>query len=333
MERFSYSADRIFSELSNLQHGSASRSQLEANGVHRLTIDRHLEAGLWRPIAPAVFRHSTRPPDWKMLAVASLLEGHRDAVLGGATALAFHGIPDGVSLRLPPRLLIEHMKTHDTAIASVRQVNWWPENDIVQMGSSKHPWLKEVQIVSCTNAARSLVDIGCWADAKSFPAFLKLLDSSVRGQVVTYEQVLESAVLARTMRRRGVVKVIRAVEARVGSEAEASELEKLARRRFKKWGVVHLLEFEVPHPAYPGTKKRADAVCRTARLILEFDSRLHHLSNEGFETDRDRDGDGLEAGWFTLRITWAHLTSDVDRTRTRLRRLCGLDGGIVPIAS
>ena len=65
----------------------------------------------------------------------------------------------------------------------------------------------------------------------------------------------------------------------------------------------------------------ADAVWREQRLIVELDSRTHHGHLAAFENDRDRDVDTLVAGFRTVRVTWARLTTTPAREAARLGSL------------
>jgi hypothetical protein len=322
----SYAVEKTFVALCNLQFGCVSRGQLEANGVHRLTIDRRLSEGVWVNLAPAIYRSPLREPDWRMRAMAALLEGHADAVFGGRTALGFLGMSSAVVPSEPPRLLVEHRKTHDTATASVKQVIGWPESEIVKFSAAFGGYAL-VESAKCTTIARSLIDTGCWEQGERFPAFVQLADDAVRRRLTTFVALAESADRAHELRRRGLKPVHRWIESRLLVPVEGSSLEELAQRRFHEWSVASRVRFEVPHPAYPDSDKRADAVCDETRVIFEYDSRLFHLSESGFQNDRTRDGDSLDVGWVTRRLTWADLTRDQARTRMQVRRLCGLDGG------
>jgi hypothetical protein len=323
------SAERVFTRISNLQHGSASRSQLLLNGVSDDTIDRRIASGLWINVAPAIFRSAARPPDWRMLAAAALLEAHRDAVFAGRTALAMLGHVESVDANLPARLLVLHTLTHEGPLADVRQVNGWPETEIVTLPLSIPEDLVGVEPFRCTNVARSLVDLGCWSNSENFEQFGRLAGELVQRGATTYPDLLSSALLAKELRRRNVRPVLRWIESRFSRVENVSALEDLARRKFRRWGVEHLVRYEVPHPAFPATKKRADCVCDSTVQIFEFDSRLHHIRESAFHADRERDLRSLEVGWKTARLTWADFNSNEAQTRMRVRKLCGLDGGVL----
>jgi hypothetical protein len=55
---------------------------------------------------------------------------------------------------------------------------------------------------------------------------------------------------------------------------------------------------------------RVDAVWIGERLVVELDSRKHHLTTTAFEEDRRRDADLQLAGYRVLRITWRRLREE-----------------------
>jgi hypothetical protein len=155
-----------------------------------------------------------------------------------------------------------------------------------------------------------------------------VIDAAIRSRAVTVDSLIEACERAVGLRRRGSRKFLNWLTTREAPAPERSELESLGRRKFTRWGVAHLIEYEVPHPGYPGTNRRADAACRSTTTLFEFDSHKHHRSAEAFEEDRERDARTVEAGWSPIRLTWKDFTLDSTVTARRVRRLCGLDGGI-----
>lgn len=53
-----------------------------------------------------------------------------------------------------------------------------------------------------------------------------------------------------------------------------------------------------------GRRFEVDCLWRSARLVVELDSRLHHSDAQAFEIDRARDLALLGAGYRTARVTW-----------------------------
>lgn len=330
MTALTYRVDRTFAALAAAHFGVVSRPHLVAAGVSNDAIDRRLDAGVWVPVAPAIFRHRSNEPDWRGLAMAALIEGHQEAVLAGVTALALHGLPEAMKLGHPPTLLVPHDRTHESAIAIVRQVNGFPEQEIAVLSSPADPLPPGSTVLRATNPARSCIDAAVWTPPSRWSDAERLLDAAHRSRLVSYPEMWASLEQAVVLRRRGLRPVRALLEGRLGrpDEQTASELERLARRRFVRWGVDAAVEYEVPHPAFPGLDRRADALCRSTRVVFEFDSRAHHLREREFDEDRRRDAATVEAGWSPYRLTWADFTSSAGITRGRVRRACGLDGGL-----
>jgi very-short-patch-repair endonuclease len=57
-----------------------------------------------------------------------------------------------------------------------------------------------------------------------------------------------------------------------------------------------------------GWAGRADYAYPEIRLLIELDSRRHHMSKLDFEADRARDNRRVAAGWRPVRFTWDQVT-------------------------
>ena len=62
-----------------------------------------------------------------------------------------------------------------------------------------------------------------------------------------------------------------------------------------------------------------DAVWREQKLIVELDSRAHHMTTRAFEEDRERDDVLQLARYRVVRVTWRRLTNDPAGVVARLR--------------
>jgi very-short-patch-repair endonuclease len=63
-----------------------------------------------------------------------------------------------------------------------------------------------------------------------------------------------------------------------------------------------------------------DAVWRRQKLIVELDSRKHHLNPSAFENDRVRDATLQLAEYRVVRITWRRLHEEPASLVEELRR-------------
>jgi very-short-patch-repair endonuclease len=66
---------------------------------------------------------------------------------------------------------------------------------------------------------------------------------------------------------------------------------------------------------------RVDAVWLDARLVVELDSRTHHMTVAAFEEDHRRDADLMLAGYRVLRITWRRLRAEPATVAATIRAL------------
>lgn len=57
-----------------------------------------------------------------------------------------------------------------------------------------------------------------------------------------------------------------------------------------------------------GWAGRVDYAYTDLRLLVELDSRRHHMSKLDFEADRARDNRRVAAGWRPVRFTWERVT-------------------------
>ena len=62
-----------------------------------------------------------------------------------------------------------------------------------------------------------------------------------------------------------------------------------------------------------------DAVWREQKVIVELDSRAHHMTTSAFEEDRERDDVLQLAEYRVTRLTWRRLSEHPERVVARLR--------------
>lgn len=68
-----------------------------------------------------------------------------------------------------------------------------------------------------------------------------------------------------------------------------------------------------------------DAVWREHKVIVELDSRAHHMTTRAFEEDRERDDVLQLAEYRVIRLTWRRLTEEPERVIARLRAHLGME--------
>jgi very-short-patch-repair endonuclease len=67
--------------------------------------------------------------------------------------------------------------------------------------------------------------------------------------------------------------------------------------------------------------REVDMLFAEQRVIVELDGWDFHRDRYAFEDDRERDANGLAAGFVTLRVTWGRLTTSAGLEARRLRAI------------
>jgi hypothetical protein len=117
-----------------------------------------------------------------------------------------------------------------------------------------------------------------------------------------------------------VLRELRASKAPVG----------VTRNAFEESFVAFLDEFGLPRAemnaalALRGRFFEIDALWRRERLAAELDGREVHDTDDGFESDRERDRVLLAEGWPTTRITWRQLRDTRAEVAADLRLLLAI---------
>jgi very-short-patch-repair endonuclease len=99
-----------------------------------------------------------------------------------------------------------------------------------------------------------------------------------------------------------------------------SPLEAIARTQVFTGSEWKELEWQAPIED-ADTFRRADALHRRARVLIEFDGQKYHGSPQARERDRKRDIELAAAGYLTLRFTHADLTQRPEWCRAVVRRV------------
>ena len=127
--------------------------------------------------------------------------------------------------------------------------------------------------------------------------------------------------LERHRGRRGMARLRRVLASRVEGGVRIAEFE----RRFWRFVVGEGLPLPETNVAVslPDHRPVVDCLWRAERLIVELDSRAHHLDPLAFEADRVRDAALVAGGWRVVRVTWKRLHEDPAGLAAQLRELLG----------
>jgi hypothetical protein len=284
-----HEVDHVVIALASRQHGLATRRQiLDAGGSDQLIAQR-CAMGWWRRVERGVYRIGAAPPTWEAKVLATCMASggiasHRTAgVLLGVDG--FRPGPVEISVCRPKRFRRPGVRVHqstDLDLATIRTCRGIPTTD----------------------AARLLVDIGAVLPLDRVEAVAD--DLLLRG-LTTWPSALEALLRHARRGRDGVGKLRALLDERYGEESiPLSRWSRIVVRILTDAG---LPEPELEHRIYDGARfvAQVDAAWPEPMVVLELDSKKHHLNARSFERDAARRNELEILGWRVLNLTWSAM--------------------------
>lgn len=154
--------------------------------------------------------------------------------------------------------------------------------------------------------------VGLLAELLPLSQLRRGIDEADRRRLFDPREV--EALLARSPGRHGLKPLGVLLDDFQAVPLHRSELEELFARLCER--------FELPRPV---TNARiagfeVDALWLEQKLVVEVDSREHHLNGAAFEADRQRDAELLAVGHRVMRVTYRQLKRQPDAVARRLRK-------------
>jgi very-short-patch-repair endonuclease len=171
-----------------------------------------------------------------------------------------------------------------------------------------------IDAVPVTSLARTLLDS---AEVLPRRQLRRAFEDAEKLRLLDLRQI--ERLLERSPGRRGARPLREVIAEYVEPPITQAELERL---------FVELCDlFGIPRPQTNVivAGRVVDGVWHEQRLVVELDSRTHHMTAAAFEEDRRRDADLMLAGYRVLRITWRRLRDEPQAVAEIVRRL--LAGG------
>ncbi|MFN0029930.1 MAG: hypothetical protein ACKV2O_22480 [Acidimicrobiales bacterium] len=349
--------DVVVGELAREQAGIVTRWQLKKLGMADMSIWRRLDGGGLRRVTPGVFALTSSAPGFAGTAMAAVA-AHPGAVVARRWAATWWGLAGFSEQALAgPVELVVGNATHRSGLASIERSRVLEGVDSVPMtaharrtlmvsaqdrrrmakgglgnvrttaavpaGNGLTPAVSELLIVPrVTTPARTVIDvIRRWKGSDH--QLERLIDDALARSLVTVPMLAECAERVLPPRTPGRAAVRAQLALRGGGfVAPDSELERIGRAAFRGWGCpTPVLGHSVPGRQHvPG---QVDFAFPSQQVLIELDGRRWHLSEQGFQTDRDRDRAALLAGWKPYRFTWADFTDRRQVTRGQVQAIFG----------
>lgn len=297
-------------ELAASQHGIFTLEQARAAGMTPSAVQHQLRTGRWGVVRPGVYRVPGSVRTWEQRVMAAVLAAGPGAAASHRSAAALLGIP-GFPRQGAPELSVPRTKRHRDATAAVHQCNRLPPAHIT--------WLDGIP---STRVARTLVDL---AGVVHPSRFERAVDNCLSARSISVEALAATMDELARPGRPGIAILRRLLDDRgAGYVAPASALEARFRRLVRAAGLP-APDFERNVGDDARWIGRADGLYRDILVLVELDSRRHHMSKLDFEADRERDNRRVAAGWRPLRFTWHDVTARPDEVIDVLVR-----AGVVP---
>jgi len=286
--------DDAIGRLAERQHGVFLRAQAQAVGLTPAAVQHRLDVGRWELVRSGVYRIPGSPRTWEQRLLAVVLGAGAGAVASHRTAAALWGL---AGFR------------RDDAFDITTPRGRRPRHPSGRLHRSLHLPQAHVGTVSgipVTRPPRTLVDLaGVLPPGRTERA----VDNALAMGLLTTRELRAVTADLKRPGRPGIALMSRLLDDRGGGYiAPASELEARYLALTRSAGLPEPVR---QHDIGDGRDRmgRTDYAYPDVRLLVELDSRCHHLSKLDFEADRARDNRRVAAGWRPVRFTWKMVTA------------------------
>jgi very-short-patch-repair endonuclease len=300
--------DRTIAEFARTHHGLTHRSWLRDHKVPRGVLEAHLRMGRLESPYVGVYRVAGAPITWRTNVLAACWAGGVRAVASHRSAAALWDLPgqrEEIAEIMCPRW---RRARHDGLVLHETKL----------LGSAD---TTEVDGIPVTMVERTLVDLGAVC---SPPVVEMALDNALRRELVTHRSVF--TILDRIGKQgRNGVGVLRQIlrERDLGEQPTESPKETELLRLIRNAGLpMPSTQVDIRHRGR--FVARVDFAYPDARLVIEYDSRSHHVGVVEMERDSARRNLLVAADMTVLVATQRDLSSGgralCDAIRSHLRR-------------
>lgn len=275
----------LLARAGSAQHGVVARWQLLRRGLTTREIEGLVGRGHLQPLHGGVYAVGHRlltQRGWWMAAVLACGSG---GVLSHRSAVQAHGL----------------LWSSEIDVEVTRPHSFRPQQGIRFHQAALLPdEVTVVQGIPVTTAFRAAFDVAGLGERRLVERVVHEIKRLRLAEAVSFDELLR-----RHPRKHGAGLLCEVLD----SKAPVG----VTRNQFEEAFVAFVDEYALPRPAMNAPlvlRERSfeiDALWRPQRLAVELDSREVHDTDDGFESDRERDRVLLTEGWRTTRITWRQL--------------------------
>lgn len=273
-------------------------------GLNERALIRRATSGSLRQILRGVYCATATPEDIN-LRLAAAAAWAPDAAFADRTAVWLHGLGP------PPELI--HLVCTTGRRSAVPWLHVRRSRDLPDIH------VRELGCYRVTAIYRTLMDACAFMGDEELE---DLLDEAWRRGKLSPAR-LESHCTASGRVGYGTARLVKFARERQGHAPTDSKLEARTVRLIRGAKIREPQRQVVVRDAVGRRIGRMDLVYPEERLIIECDSRKHHIVGSGFEGDRDKWGEAQTAGYKIQWATWRNTAGDgrqfLDKLRTNLR--------------
>jgi very-short-patch-repair endonuclease len=277
------------------QYGLITRDQARSLGMGDDAIYRKVSGGLWIRDFPNVFRDVTVPASWHQRLKALTLRRPGRSWVSHRAACAFWQL-DGFDPGVVEITTVCDLRSEDGFVA--HRVRCMEPRDVTMVAN-----------MPVTTVHRTLIDLGLDADVDEVEL---ALECALRRRITTIPRLFSRLDALSGHRGSGVLR--KALERR---PANTPPTESALETRFLQFVRRHKLpapDRQVRITDDSGFTGRVDFYYSAARVVVEVQSRRHHLSAAAWERDLRRSNALTSNGRRVLHVTAEQLKSDADLT-------------------
>lgn len=278
------------SALISKQHGMITRAQARDLGFTHAQVQHRLGAGSWELFLPGVLHSRDAPLTWYSRLTAASLWGADNAAISHRAAAAFWKL-DGFDTELVEMTSPGCLRNRAGVI--VHRTTHLPRSHTTVVGS-----------IRVTTVHRTLIDLGDVAQ----PALVEqALECALNRRITTEMRLLRYISELGTRGRKGPALLHSLLLTRgFGVAPTESALETETLQILRRCGLSEPVRQLVVKDEGGGIA-RVDLAYPKEKIVIEVDSRSHHLRREQWESDLARRNELTSRGWLVLHATQRKL--------------------------
>jgi len=287
------SPQRLMAEIAAEQYGVIQRAQALRAGLTKAQIEHQFRAGAWTRVLEGVYRSTALPETWESQLVAACLTGGQLVAASHRSAAELFDLPG-----------------RSRSIVEVTGRRWGRSHRdglvVHESLALEEPDITSVRGIPSTTVERTLLDLGA---VRGYLTVQMAFDRAIKEGKTSWTKTNETLERLARSGRPGVTKLRAALQARAHTRIPESEQETALLALLASNGLPE------PQPQFSIVDSsgaflaRVDAAYPEHRIVIEYDSDLHHSDVVALARDNARRNRLVGAGWKVIAARHADIRS------------------------